>query len=185
VTNLSESPDLDIILISDSTPRSLSPIFTNFLHWYPGEKRIYVPIHAFGAEELLFVANNIYMEESSQTRTNDELYCSHQISVMKKQLDDRNPNINECVHLLNCTEAKMLYNDNIKQAVKYLKPKYADKIIENIIGELMSGKHHHTKIFNANDLTNLGLNVEIGLPENISNIAYYFLQLWFQSSGEQ
>ena len=175
--------DIHIIIHCRGGDIDSSDCILNILLTHQGVVNIYVPYLAYSAGTMIALcADNLYMNTYSL------------LSPVDPQIDfDNNDDLTPVVSYLKYTkyvglsnlsvrdtlkyyECKRLYDDNIRNLKRMLSHKYPKKNLNFMIKELGKGYHPHAKQFNLDELNNMGFNINIGIPKNITSIFNLFIK---------
>lgn len=177
--------ELDLIINSDGGDIFSCDTIVNILLSFNGVKNAYVPYHAYSAASVVtFSCDNIYIDKFAQLGPVDPQISvsidneSEEEYIPAKTLIKMNRRgILDKDLMISYYEGKLLYDDGIRTFKKILGNKYEHKVKNKIVTEFCSGKYPHSKPFNVNDLINMGIELNVYIPETIGVISKLLIKL--------
>ena len=177
--------ELDLIINSDGGDIFSCDTIVNILLSFKGRKDAYIPYYAFSAASVItFSCDNIYIDKFAQLGPVDPQISvsidndSEEEYIPAKTLIKMNRRgLLDKELMISYYEGKLLYDDGIRTFKKILGNKYENKVKNKIVTEFCSGKYPHSKPFNVKDLIDMGININVFIPEEISSISKLLLKL--------
>lgn len=177
--NKEDEPKLKIIIHSAGGEVKICDMIFGSLINYDGQIDAYIPYYAFSAAAMVTLAcDNIFMDQygclgptDPQMPNSDDAYNVHSSRTVldilrfkrRRKMDDK-----MCVYLNEC---KVYHKDNINNLKKIFQLKGLDKKqVKKLVKLFGSGIYPHHRPIYSDQLTQMGLEINSEIPEEINKI---------------
>ncbi len=180
-----EGQTLDVIIYTDGGCTRMCDIVCKILNESKCEVNTYIPYHAFSSGTLVaFSSDNIYMnnysflspvDAQSSLNNSDEYYSSDAYLKLLENVKNLRMYSNSYLSTIDNSKLHDETLDYLREI--FIKKGLTEDECNSIIEVFGSGKYSHSSVFSYKQVINCGLDVTLGIPDDINNLFSTYLKI--------
>ena len=172
--NNSKRKNVDILINMNGSRSIIAHYISKYVLALQKYKTVnaYIPYFAYsGGSYIAMYCTNLFMDKYAQMSPFDLMSKKHNKNISVNTMDTMSDVLSD-EEKLGLLELKKIYNWDVELFNEHFKNNLRK---DDMFDKFLSGKHPHSAIFNYDDVKSFGVDIKGFVPENIIDVAQFFL----------